>query len=226
MTHQQVLPDPEWRRLLPRTVAGWMVIIFLAILAGVALRAFDAFWAAIQRGLLTIVTLGIEALKDGIYRDVAMSHHEHAATEGYVLLSYIIVISTVAFIQLVWMRLYEMRDASENRRGPHFTSLLGDTRLERIRRIRFGATFGTLLLLLAIPLVVSQAVFARYQNMAISHYLQLVAIVRPYATEHELASYGSRFALIENKHDYVVLTNEISQRIAAQGLRVPEFKPW
>jgi len=61
-----------------------------------------SFWW-LGRWLLTIVTLGLSSVKDGIYRDVAKGHHELPSL--YILLIAITVLTSFPFLAAAGLRL-------------------------------------------------------------------------------------------------------------------------
>jgi len=65
-----------------------------------------------------------------------------------------------------------------------------------------------------------------YENTAITHFEQSIAIVAPYVETDEEKLFLSRFAQIRNKDDYVEIIRDLEQVAEKNNLTFPDFSVW
>lgn len=202
-------------------------------------------------GVLNVATLGVQAFKDDLYREIARGFHEESslslASTLYFLIGYGTAVGffflvrktkeVLARTQSLSEKLDNLEAIADGRAEPDRSE--DNIRLRiSVRRAKLSGIVPRLKLVqkaFLVLFVFGIAVFAwtvigaaknRYINMAIVHYKQSFSIVAPAATNAELALFDSRFARVASKNDYEVLMADIA-RVGARGnLTIPAFKAW
>lgn len=98
------------------------------------------------------------------------------------------------------------------------------TEVNRTLKILSRPVLVLILFLLVFSVV--QANQVAYENRAITHFNQLLAIASPYLREDERVMFRSRFAQISSRDDYAKLVTALTATCRAHKLITPEFSIW
>lgn len=202
-------------------------------------------------GILNISTLGVQAFKDDIYREIAKGFHEESslslANALYYWIGYGVafglflltrktkdLVSSIATTSKELDDLEAIVDGHAEPSGEkddlhvHISNL-------RVKNLGLAPKVNLMHKAAYLLFALGIAFFAwmiigtakdRYINSAIVHYKQSLSIVTPLATDKELATFKSRFARVASKGDYEALISDIEHVGDRGGLKVPDFKVW
>ena len=213
---------PIWKRLVLGVIGFLATVVVGAIGSGVWQRLGDPLYIWLRDASLNLGTLGLAALKDALYAQVAMGLHERPASHllGLALYSwwYGLFVLTMVLTLLVRMRTAKFDESDSDKEDTRT-----GRRWRRRRRLLYVAWPATVLIGV---LFTFDATRTMYTSRAIGHYRQLVALVGPHVSESALQTYESRFAQIRSAQDYTDLTDELLKIGTDNGLILPEFEPW
>ncbi|HMH52342.1 MAG TPA: hypothetical protein VK548_19035 [Candidatus Acidoferrum sp.] len=156
--------------------------------------ALTVFWSV----ALTIVTLGLDALRDDIYRDVARGLEEKSARLLLSSAAGVLLGLVLGFMTRAKLRKPDTGDA--------------------LRRILDRAAPIMLMLAVMFSLMAARQ---SYITSSIANLLQLEAIAAPFLTDQERLFVRSRFAQITTRAEYVALTDELKRVALRHGQKVP-----
>jgi hypothetical protein len=161
---------------------------------------------------LDIATLGIQSLKDSLYRDVAQGLHEGPSVRIYFALYGLLPMSIFGFA----LGFITAGRRASSGREPGV--------LERT----IDRTWRPLVYFMLFVLVYSaiNANKVAYVNRAITHFNQLVSVVSPYVSSREMEMLESEFAQISSSQDYYVVIKKLREECANNSLKCPEFSVW
>ena len=193
---------------------------FFVILGSVVLGALGNgvwFWLVEPslgwsiRGAMSILTLGIDSLRDAVYVEIARGWSDSI---DLLLLS---ILPAVAFAMAlvsttvhIWSRRDQSSGADDNARPSWW-------------RYRAVPLLG--MWLCAAPLL-GITVFCVYVNDARLHFSQSLAIVAPYLDEHQEELVVSEFAQIETSGAYREVLRKLEEAAAESGVELPTFLIW
>lgn len=202
-------------------------------------------------GILNIATLGVQAFKDDVYREIAKGFHEESslslANTLYFWIGYGVAFGLFLFtrktkdlvsrIATSKKELDDLEAIIDEQVKPSGTQDDLRLRISNLRKENLGLEPKAKLMHKAayVLFVFGIAFFGwmiignakdRYINSAIVYYEQALSIISPLATDKELAVFKSRFARVASKSDYEALISDITHLGDRGGLRVPEFKVW
>lgn len=202
-------------------------------------------------GILNIATLGVQAFKDDLYREIAKGFHEESSLSLANTLYYWIGYGVAFGLFLLTRKTKDLvtRIATSNKELDNLEAIVdGQTepgekkddlhaRISNLRtknldiapKVNWMHKTAYLLFALGIAFFAWMIIGTakdRYINSAIVHYNQSLSIVTPLASDKELATFTSRFARIESKGDYETLISDIAHVGNRGGLKLPSFKAW
>jgi hypothetical protein len=219
----------RWKKI---TLGVGGTILLGALGSGLWEQALRPLGQWLGRTLLTVVTLGSSALKDGIYREAAKGVHEAGGLQVLFLMTLLLIglyslpPAYVAVIRSTDKRIEKFRKSiqalgTEER----ITSLRKrDADLNRKLSILQIIGFGVVLLFATNTLInfleLDQA------NGAYTFFAQSMAICRPYLDDQQARLLESRFAGINSREDYVGVINDLRHIAASNQRKLPDFNPW
>jgi hypothetical protein len=195
-------------------IAG--TIVLGAIGSGVWELFFSPVFSWLGRGILTIVTLGLDSVRNAIYAGVAKGHREEASLFVYTFLITMILVSPFFFVQ-IWMII--ARRKQEKNKTPEQLA-----KAQRARRRVF--IFSTFFLALVASIIYVRGLMHTYTNAAITHFYQSLTIVLPYISMEEERQFRSDFARIAKKEDYAELMEKLKARADSRNIKLPQFPIW
>ena len=164
---------------------------------------------------LNIATLGIEKFKNSLYADIAFGFREDPSLRLYSVIFGLLPIFILGAMTGVFSAQKRLNSSKGGTQNPEVNRTL--------------KVLGRPVLILVVFLLVFSAVQANqvaYENRAITHFNQLLAIASPYLREDERIMFRSRFAQISSKDDYAKLVEALTAICRAQKLKTPEFSIW
>jgi hypothetical protein len=193
-------------------------IVLGAVGSGVWELIFSPTFTWLGRGLLTLVTLGLDSVSDSIYVDVAKGHHERPSLIVYGFLVTLILVAPV--FMAINSRQWRVRLRKQ----------IKDRTLEELARESDSLARKQKFLIYAMILL-SSFIYVRglmysYTNAAVTHFNQCLAIVLPYISAEEERRIQSEFARISSKQDYTALLGKIQLRAASANVQLPAFSIW
>lgn len=195
--------------------------------------------------VLNIKLRWLKSYKDSTYLEIAKGHGEHAGAKllSIVLAAQVVIAITLTGSGIITLKNLNRRADSVSQRITYLienkkpmpqpedspTSLLSE--LEATKK-----TISTLLYVVYF-FYIPFCLFLLYSNFtdslqityvdgAISHFEQLLHIIRPYIDEKTHHHFLSRFALISCHEDYENLITEVQSIGSTQKLQLPKFKIW
>jgi hypothetical protein len=193
----------------------------LALLATVSLGAVGSgLWdwllkptlLGVGRGLLTLVTLGLASAKNNVYQEAAKGYHELPVLFLFSLISASLAFGPAGVATGMYVG------------GKLAPRILGKEPAPVRGRVILIALLLVLTLLGSVVFV--QFLMVNYENLAITHFQQCLAICAPYLTLQEQRDLASKFAQIQTKEDYVAVISRLKSLGAKNSLQTPEFEPW
>jgi hypothetical protein len=177
--------------------------------------AFLDFYGWSSRTLLTIVTFGLDSVRNSIYTRVAQGHHEESSLFLLMLVLSGGMGSFLGFAtwQVARRILFEKPTGEEERQ-----------RQPRLRSGVFNAMLGCIFFFWAV--LFGQFVIMLYTNLAITHFEHSLVICAPYLTHEEEQAIRSQFALLKTSTDYEAVVRRLQAIAAQHGIALREFTIW
>ncbi|CAB3867043.1 hypothetical protein LMG26686_02758 [Achromobacter mucicolens] len=191
----------------------------VTLLGGIALACVgNAVWelavkplgAYASDGILSIVTLGMDSLRDDLYAQGARRRNDH-----YSLLIVVGLFSLFVTASIM-IGLSTLRRSSRSE-SPAATASQNDGRMQRMRRsmrvwgwasITFPVCFAFLMF--------TRSVYITEMGAAFN---QRMTIIAPYITSQERLMLDSRFARIQTREDYIAVMSDLLDQYEQAGLK-------
>lgn len=163
--------------------------------------------------MLDLATLGLSALRDGMYAEAAKGYYERAS------------------LMLLAMALGTVTGFAGAIAGFFTAPIFFGRRLlaneepspRQLRLFRKSKGILVALFLALLLIVIVQVVRVGYVIRAANYVEQLQRIASPYLTLSEQLRYSSRFAQVTTRREYVVLVEELISIAKKNAAKVPEF---
>ena len=195
-----------------------LAIVGTVILGAVGSGLWDLIFKPIVPKLidlvLTISTLGLAGLRDGIYVDVAYGSYERASL-------FVAGVVTGFFCGLAAFAIYLIkRLANDNEARPVDSTTI----MEAIIKSRISNTIMMLMLLLFTVYAVINGASMSYIIQASNYIEQLQNVVAPVITEDQRLQFRSDAAQIESREDFKRIVDELYRIAQKNGLHVHQFR--
>lgn len=201
----------------------------------------------IGQAILTTATLGSNSVKDSVYVEAARGLHDApsllilgALASIILLLPFFSLASTIS-IHLKFRK--SLREAIEIESGQELEAGTDTELTKKDRRIAdfkksIGKSKRVVGRLLPVTYVMALGLFVACGSIfismlkieqaseALAFFSQSLTICKPYMSDNEAEIFESRFARIQSKADYIVLTNELRQFATTKQLKLPTYSPW
>jgi len=203
-----------WNRIKKVPVIAMVGIILLGALGSGLWDITRPTITWIGLKLLTLFTLGLESIQNNTYRDIAKGHHEFPSLFLLALIMTLFALGPLAFYAyrfFILRRLDQLIDRDDTGHRITFARVL---KVNIILSALIGIIFFIQLLLI------------NYENSAITHFEQSLAIVAPYMNTDKEELLVARFAQIRNKDDYVTIIRELEQVGDSNNVNLPHFTLW
>jgi hypothetical protein len=177
--------------------------------------------------LMTLGTLGIATLRDGVYVEVARGLHEDPS------------ITLVAMaLGVLGVTLFFLVRSVVTKPGEHavFEPANSDRQDQRVERVWQRATSQTNLsgrleqaiLANVVLLIVCTILLSRlfYINRAIVHFRQCLDAATPFLSEQEEEEVLGQFSTMQTKAEFVAVTSRVEHVAHSNSKRTPEFTLW
>jgi hypothetical protein len=201
-----------------KVVFGVVATVILgAVGSGIWELVFSPSVTWIGRGLLTLVTLGLDSVSDAIYVDVAKGHHERSSLAVYSFVAAVVLFAPLFIAQGPLLR-PKIRESIQGKKPEELEAMH-----KRLRRV-------FIYLLLTMTLL-GAAIFVRslmhaYTNNAVTYFNQSLTIVLPYVSPDEERRLRSEFARVSSKKEFEQLIKKLRDRAASNGIQLPQFSIW
>lgn len=181
-------------------------------------------WAS--NASLTIVTLGIESLTDGIYLDIAKMNPEGISIFSLSIQNGFIIGIAMSVIGLSLVDSFPARKHNEEPKDhPQSQNLAHQKRKFTFsRKTITPRKIAIILLVITTSAMFFLANRAIYVSNAVAHFNRLCVISAPYITEKEMEFIKSDFAQISNREDYKNIIEKVASVARAEKKKVPDFK--
>ncbi|PYI73571.1 MAG: hypothetical protein DMF08_03100 [Verrucomicrobia bacterium] len=192
-------------------LGGISTVVLGALGSGLWSGVFAPLGSFAFRGLLSIVTLGLAAAKDSVYRRAALGFAERASELLLAALAGGVIAIPICMLlfAMIFPRLRKrLKTGSFDRHSNWVQSVLFCTQL-----------FVTSILLVQILLVA-------YTNSVVAHFHQSLAIVAPHVSDDQLMLYKARFAKVRSRKDFIQLYSDVQLVAEKNGKKQDEFSPW
>lgn len=204
---------------LKRLTGGVVGAIVLGLVTNALWDILKPVSHTLYKTVLYISVLGIEKLKDGIYQEISKGMHEGVTLELYILINAVLLglIIAICFAALV----VRLRKSGKVTLA---VKLERATLLSRHVGVWSFVSFIAVYMVFAVTVVSFSLVKTKYINQAITHYLQVLTIAKPYLNSNQVEKFNSEFAQIKNSKEYKNLINEIEDVLKDNQLEKPEFE--
>ncbi len=229
-------------KLLTKTklIGGILSAIVLgAIGSGVWQYVMEPALSKSSKAILDLATLGVEAFKNDLYKEIATGFHEKASNALYFQLNLLFGFATVAiplFFLIKTRELIQRKAAlieelqrietGVEKKVPSIDELresLRNTKPERLLKIVY-ATVLVGIIFFSAQFVISKR--EKYVNSAVTYYFHLKRIISPYIDQKELEELDSRFAQIQSANDYKGIIAQMSGVAEHSDVKIPKFEIW
>ena len=155
--------------------------------------------------VLSIVTLGIEAARDSVYRRAGFGFRERSG-DVLLLIFGVAYLSLPAFFYL------------ENKRFPFSTGTAkARRRISHILSVGMALT-GSILFV--------QLLMGVYANGITANFYRTLAIAAPHISVEQRSVYLARFAKMRGRKDFVAVFGELNSILEKNGEPRSDFSPW
>lgn len=201
----------SWRRIFG--------IIGLLIIGGIASSISDIVFKPLIFSLsdffLSVATLGLSSVRDGMYLDVARGNPERtgaallSALSGFQIGSAISLLLVVALASRpnVFQRLKEWRGSPTSESG----------------RFKYAVYGWMMLLIISTGFVTVSNIRVLYTVRAANYLEQMEQIISPRLTVEQRIDYKSRAAQMTRKSDFVAIVDDLKRVAEANRFSVPAF---
>jgi hypothetical protein len=208
----------KWKKVV-FTIVG--TLILGAIGSGLWERLFDPAYVWIRDGILNLATFGIRSLKNEMYQNVARGIHQEAAI--FVMMMATASIATLAIsIGLIILvggrrRLVSSADDFSSKKKGRLVSIV-----DRL----FNSRAMAILVILYAVMIFFVGYRINYCDLAIIHYNQVRAIIKPLVAVGAVDVFDAEFAQITSSEEYKRLIQKMERIAQDRGQRVPDFQAW
>lgn len=216
-------------------IAALVTILLGAIGSATWELALKPVGSLILDGILKVVTLGMDSLRDDLYAQAALRQVDFSSNITLALLSAVLL--TVASIPLLDPLLERWRKGKPKpfpmARLRYVAAESGSGTLERVdpsseeideylraesavkRKRQLQRWF---VLLYAFGLVFFISVRTYYISTTVARFSQFAAIIAPHISEKERLQLDSAFASVKTRNDFVALIDDLQKKFAEAGL--------
>lgn len=209
-----------------KVVLGVVVTVILgAVGSGLWEVVFSPAMSWVGRQILTLATLGLDSARDDIYREAAKGHHEKASFYIYLFVAFVLFLMPLVPLPFLLREKKEL-DRVEQERSLEILQERIDflnRKMNRLRKVAIGLLlFGSL----DSSMLLVRASMGAYVNSVITDFNQNVMIVAPFISIEEERKIRSDFARMQNKQDYLKVTEALHRVAQTNRLDLPKFSIW
>lgn len=189
-------------------------LILFSIITNVLWELIKSSTGSILVFFVNIATLGVSALQDNIYKEIARGLHENLSLQMYTILVTLLIgfiISTILSIFLLKKKLRKEDNTDENKRGLTLKFL----------KSKWSSFVFAGYLIFACTFFVFDAARSIYINKAIAYYLQLTVIIQPEISDDQYRIINSDFAQIQNSQDYLKIIHRLEELAKIKSYKIP-----
>ncbi len=158
---------------------------------------------------LSIVTLGLEAAKDSMYRRASFGFRERSGDILVSALATAVLLSPI-FIYLIF---YFPR----SRRFSTPAAKMWRRRVSHFLLICFVLASSNLFV---------QLLMSLYSNAVVANFHRTLAVAAPHISSEERTIYLARFAKVQTRKDFMILFVELNSVLEKNGEARSDFSPW
>jgi hypothetical protein len=192
------------RRSLKWALGVVGAIVVGALGSGLWSTVFAPVGSFLLKMVLSIVTLGIEAARDSVYRQAAFGFRERAGD--------ILLIAFAALVLFIPVFLYPIR---RNPSGP------GNAKTRR--RINHVAL---ICLALTSSILSVQLLMNVYSNKIVANFHRTLAVAAPHISSEQRSVYLARFAKVRTRRDFITLLGDLDSVLENNREPRSDFSPW
>ncbi len=178
--------------------------------------------------LMTLGTLGISTLRDGVYVEVAKGLHEDPSITLVAMALGVLGVTLFFLVRSVVAKPSDTGDfepSNSGRLGQRFDRIwqrttTSDANLSGLLR----KALATNVVLLVVCTILLSRLF--YINRAIVHFRQCFDAATPYLSEQEEEEILGQFSSMQTRAEFVALTTRMEHVARSHGKRSPEFTLW
>jgi hypothetical protein len=217
---------------------NWKIII--GILGSIILGAIgsglwsilgEPFTAIIGKIMFNIATLGLESLRNNIYKSAAMGFHEESSLFSLILLIMLFVFGQGIFCYFYFNKIFEgksikklqtqLKDMNNEQQNAFFQDR--KERLLRLAKINFiplflATIFCAVFMFLRLYLLICS-------NETVTYFHQSIEICNPYLSTESEKSLRSHFASMKIKDDFLKIQSELIDISKKANFQLPKFNP-
>jgi len=198
-------------------ISGLIGVIILGALGSGLWSIIAPGAGTIGRWLLTVITLGINTVRDSTYEEAAIGHHELASLHVlFFVAAFFLAFPMTMLITTVTIVYLRTRTSSSS-----IQVALSNPRFRH--RILFA---NCAIAVLAGTSIFVQFLLVNQQNLIASFFQQRLTILRPYISEKDIASFESQFASMDSKLDYQIIMDDLAAIATKSQIDVPEVSTW
>ena len=209
--------------------------IFLGITGTIVLGAIGSgVWEYIFKPLLEsgtkiimdIATLGMEAYKNDVYRQIAKGFSEKNSINTYSNIINIMFYMVIIGFFIFYSNLKKVKDRYKLMGGEQSIQTSNVPIPAIIKKLK--QLFYAYILLATIFFILNLFSIYRfnYINNSIIYFEQLKKASAPYISQKQFLMLESRFALINNKEDYVSVTSDLEKILQNENIHIQQILIW
>jgi len=203
------------RRFFTTTVMG---LLLLAVMGAGLFELSKPYLTSLLNLFVSISTLGVQSLRDGIYIEVAKGTYERAGTQLLIVLATVALMPISFLVGFFSRALFRPRQTKDAEGEPENSVAA--------RRSKFRESVGFAIAVFFLLTIIAQTAQTIYIVRAARLIEQLQIVVAPYIPQETRLELASRAALIRNHEDYVRLVNELNDMAMSHGIQPPDFSVW
>lgn len=210
--------------------------IFLGIIGTIVLGAISSgVWEYIFKPLLEsgtkiimdIATLGMEAYKNDVYRQIAKGFSEKNSINTYSNIMNIMFYMMILGFFIFYSNLKKIKDKykqlmcgeqSIQKRNVTIPAII-----KKFKRLFYAYSF---LVIIFFILNLFSVYRLNYINNSIIYFEQLKKASAPYIPQKQFLMIESRFALINNKDDYVSVMSDLEKILQNENIHIQQILIW
>lgn len=195
---------------------------------------------SLRNFFLSMASMGIQSLRDNIYKNIAKGFNETPGLDSYTLITMLLCgFAILIFFLIIDMSREERKKISElteeinNTEGASIESISKadpqkslETLSKRSKRLLRDMWLSIPLCFFVIAVFAFHAIELTYINSAVTHYRQVLNICDPYLNDSDRKRIGSTFAQIRKKEHYIAVIKELENIATKKRQYVPKFEAW
>lgn len=173
--------------------------------------------------ILDIATLGIEAFKNDVYVQIAKGFSESNSIKSY---SSIMLFLLTVMIFSIMIMYYKLQRVEKTHNGNIEQNEKVEPFEVRIKKFKRQFYFSFFYVAIFFIFHIFNIFRLTYINNSIVYYEQLKKASTPYISQRQLLVFESRFTLITNREDYILVTSDLEKVLNNENINIKKVEIW